>query len=53
MKAIALSSVHHHFMEVEQLHKFECKKEQSYANDNKAMQMLAKTADYCILIIEY
>jgi hypothetical protein len=23
-----------------------CKKEQSYANDNKAMQMLAKTADY-------
>jgi len=32
-------------MEVEQLHKFECKKEQSYANVNKAMQMIAKIAD--------
>ena len=40
-----IQHIEHPNLKVEKLHKLECKREQSYANDNKAMQMIAKTTD--------
>ena len=40
-----IQHIEHPNLKVEKLHKLECKREQSYAKDSKAMQMIAKTTD--------